>query len=112
MIMARYVAARRGFGQRRAAMAAPVELCFFWQKSVPRLIRIAGATRFFWPRYSPDRNPIERVCAKLKTRRRQTDPRTTEAIWRGRGDLLGHFIPAESAITSQRRLCLSPTGSL
>ena len=79
---------------------------------MPRLIRSAGATRFSWPRYSPDRNRIEPICAKLKTRRRQTDPRTTAAAWRGRGDLLDHFTPAESAIPSQCQLCLSPTGSL
>ena len=66
-------------------------------KAVRRLIRAAGAKLFFLPRYSPDLNPIEQVFAKLKTLLRKTDPRTIEATWRGIGDLLGHFTPAECA---------------
>jgi transposase len=66
-------------------------------KAVRRLIRAAGAKLFFLPRYSPDLNPIEQVFAKLKTLLRKTDPRTIEATWRGIGELLGHFTPAECA---------------
>jgi len=55
-------------------------------KVVRRLIRSAGAKLFFLPRHSPD--PIEQVFAKLKTLLRKTDPRTTEATWRGIGNLL------------------------
>jgi hypothetical protein len=55
-----------------------------------RLIRAAGATRFFLPRNSPDLDPIEQVCAKLKTLHRKTDPSTIDAPG-GIGDLLGHF---------------------
>jgi transposase len=62
-----------------------------------RLLRSAGAKLFFLPRYSPDLNPIEQVFAKLKTLLRKTDPRTIEATWRGIGNLLGHFTPAECA---------------
>jgi len=66
-------------------------------KAVRRLIRSAGAKLFFLPRYSPDLNPIEQVSAKLKTLLRKTDPRTIEATWRGIGDLLDCFTPAECA---------------
>ena len=64
---------------------------------VRQLIRAAGAKLFFLPRYSPDLNPIEQVFAKLKTLLRKTDPRTTEATWRGIGALLDHFTPEECA---------------
>ena len=57
-------------------------------QAVRQLIRSAGAKLFFLPRYSPDLNPIEQVFAKLKTPLRKTDPRTTEATWRGIGSLL------------------------
>ena len=66
-------------------------------KAVRHLIRSAGAKLFFLPRYSPDLNPIEQVFAKLKTLLRKTDPRTTEATWRGIGTLLDHFTPQECA---------------
>jgi len=66
-------------------------------KTVRRLIRSVGARLFFLPRYSPDLNPIEQVFAKLKTLLRKTDPRTIEATWRGIGDLLDRFTPAECA---------------
>jgi transposase len=35
-------------------------------RAVRQLIRAAGAKLFFWPKYSPDMNPIEQVFAKLK----------------------------------------------
>jgi transposase len=66
-------------------------------KEVRQLIRGAGATLFFLPRYSPDLNPIEQVFAKLKTLRRKTDPRTTEATWHRIGTLLDRFKPEECA---------------
>jgi len=66
-------------------------------KTVRRLIRSVGAKLFFLPRYSPDLNPIEQVFAKLKTLLRKTDPRTIETTWRGIGDLLDRFTPAECA---------------
>jgi transposase len=66
-------------------------------KAVPRLIRSAGAKLCFRPRSSPDLKPIQQVFAKLKTLLRKTDPRTIEATWRGIGNLLGHFTPAECA---------------
>jgi transposase len=47
---------------------------------VRRLIRSAGATLFFLPKYSPDLNPIEQVFAKLKHLLRKAAARTIEAI--------------------------------
>jgi len=66
-------------------------------QAVRQLIRSAGAKLFFLPRYSPDLNPIEQVFAKLKTLLRKTDPRTTQATWRGIGSLLDRFKPEECA---------------
>ena len=81
-------------------------------KAVRHLIRSAGAKLFFLPRYSPDLNPIEQVFAKLKTLLRKTDPRTTEATWRGIGGLLGHFTPTGMRqLPRQCRLCFNLIGS-
>jgi transposase len=66
-------------------------------QAVRQLIRAAGAKLFFLPRYSPDLNPIEQVFSKLKTLLRKTDPRTTEATWRGIGALLDRFTSEECA---------------
>ena len=64
-------------------------------QAVRQLIRSVGAKLFFLPRYSPDLNPIEQVFAKLKALLRKTDPRTTQATWRGIGSLLDRFKPEE-----------------
>ena len=45
----------------------------------------------------PDLNPIEQVFAKLKTLLRKLDARTIETTWRGIGQLLDAFTPAECA---------------
>ena len=66
-------------------------------QAVRQLIRSVGAKLFFLPRYSPDLNPIEQVFAKLKALLRKTDPRTTQATWRGIGSLLDRFKPEECA---------------
>ena len=65
--------------------------------AIRRPIRAAAAKRFFRPRYSPDRNPIEQVFAKLKTLPRKADPRTPEDTWRQSGSLLDHFSAQECA---------------
>ena len=62
---------------------------------VRRAIRAAGVKLFFLPPYSPDRNPIEQVFAKLKTLLRKADERTVEAIWKRIGFLLDAFSPDE-----------------
>ena len=75
-------------------------------QAVRKLIRSVGAKLFFLPRYSPDLNPIEQVFAKLKTLLRKTDPRTTEATWRGIGTLLDRFKPEECANSSSTPVML------
>ena len=66
-------------------------------KAVRRAIRQAGAHLLFLPPYSPDRNPIEQVFAKLKTLLRKAAERTVEATWRRIGKLLDHFSADECA---------------
>ena len=66
-------------------------------RAVRDAIRAAGAHRLLLPPYSPDRNPIEQVFAKLKALLRKAGERTLEATWRRIGDLLGLFTPAECA---------------
>ena len=67
------------------------------RQAIRRAILAAGAKLLFLPPYSPDLNPIEQVFAKLKTLLRKLDARTIEATWRGIGDLLDRFTPAECA---------------
>lgn len=66
-------------------------------QAIRRAIRAAGAKLFFLPKYSPDLNPIEQVFAKLKTLLRKLDPRTVETVWKGIGQLLDAFSPAQCA---------------
>ena len=49
-------------------------------KAVRRAIRAAGATLLFLPKYSPDRNPIEQLFAKLKHWPRTAAERTRDAV--------------------------------
>jgi transposase len=60
-------------------------------------IEAAGARLMYLPPYSPDLNPIEQVFAKLKTLLRKLDARSSEATWRGIGQLLAAFAPTECA---------------
>lgn len=62
-----------------------------------KAIRNAGAHLLFLPAYSPDLNPIEMMCAKLKTLVRKAEERTIEATWRRIGTLLDQFKPDECA---------------
>ena len=66
-------------------------------QAVRRVIRGVGARLLFLPPYSPDLNPIEQVFAKLKTLLRKADERSTEAVWRRIGSLLGAFSADECA---------------
>jgi transposase len=50
-------------------------------KAVARAIRKVGAGVWYWPPYSPDFNPIEKVWAKVKAWLRKAEARTTEALW-------------------------------
>ena len=65
--------------------------------AVRAAIKAVGAKLLFLPPYSPDLNPIEQVFAKLKTLLRKARARTVEATWRGIGELLPRFAPAECA---------------
>lgn len=60
-------------------------------------VRAAGAHLLFLPPYSPDLNPIEMMCAKLKTLLRRADGRSVAAVWHRIGSLLGEFSPTECA---------------
>lgn len=64
-------------------------------RAVRTAIRAARAHLLFLPPYSPDLNPIEQVCAKLKHMLRNASERTTEATWRRIGTLLDRFTPKE-----------------
>jgi transposase len=57
----------------------------------------AGASLRQLPAYSPDFNPIENLCAKLKAWLKQAAHRTVEALWQEIGSLLDAFSPAECA---------------
>ncbi len=62
-----------------------------------RAIRAAGARLVFLPPYSPDRNPIEQVFAKLKILLPKVEERTVDGEWRRIYSLLQEFIPQECA---------------
>jgi transposase len=66
-------------------------------KAVRQLIRSAGAKLFFFPKYSPDLNPIEQVFAKLKHLLREAAARTVDAVCAAIGLLLDAFTPEECA---------------
>ena len=55
----------------------------------------AGAQLMFLPPYSPDLNPIEPGCAKLKALARGAAPRSREALWTSRGTAVRHISPLE-----------------
>jgi len=63
--------------------------------AVKRAICQAGAHLLFLPPYSPDLNPIEMMCAKLKTLLRKSDERSIAAVWGRIGALLDQFSPLE-----------------
>ena len=44
-------------------------------------IEAAGATLLYLPPYSPDFNPIEMACSKLKAILRQAAARTVDDLW-------------------------------
>jgi len=64
-------------------------------KAVRQAIRAAGAKLFLLPKYSPDRNPIEQVFAKLKHLLRKAAARTVETVCIAIGQLLDAFTPLE-----------------
>jgi transposase len=64
---------------------------------VREAIAAAGATLRYLPPYSPDRNPIELLFAKLKALLRKAAEREVEALWTRIGKLLDLFTPQECA---------------
>ena len=58
-------------------------------------IQGTGASLLYLPAYSPDLNPIEQLCAKLKALLRTAAARTREALWDTIGALLEACTPAE-----------------
>jgi transposase len=76
--------------------------------AIRRAIRNAGARLFLLPKYSPDLNPIEQVCAKLKHLLRKVAARTREAVCSAIGQLLGNYTPEECANTSRTQDICKP----
>jgi transposase len=64
---------------------------------VRALIEAAGASLRYLPPYSPDLNPIENACAKLKSLLRKAAERTVNGLWTAIGAIIELFPPAERA---------------
>lgn len=62
---------------------------------VREAIEVAGAPLRYLPPYSPDRNPIEKLFATLKTLLRKAATRSVDALWSEIGQLLQRFSPEE-----------------
>src|ERR1700730_2592083 len=71
-------------------------------KGVRQAIEQAGATVRYLPAYSPDRNPIEQVFAKLKAALRKAAARTFDTLVEAIADALDTFTPENAKITSFR----------
>jgi transposase len=65
------------------------------RNALRRAIRSAGAKLLFLPKYSPDRNPIEQVLAKLNHMPRKEAAPTVAALSEAIGQLLSAFPPEE-----------------
>ena len=62
---------------------------------VEKAIESVGAMVLYLPPYSPDFNPIEKVCSKLKTMLRKLKVRTGEELWKKLGKLCEIVEPEE-----------------
>ena len=67
------------------------------RRDVRAALRRVGAKLLFLPKYSPDRNPIEQVFAKLKHLLRKAAVRTVDAVCTAVAELLGTFTTQECA---------------
>jgi transposase len=65
--------------------------------AVGEAIEAAGAKLLYLPPYSPDFNPIETACAKLKALVRKAARRTVDHLWSAIGALIPAFTPSECA---------------
>lgn len=59
------------------------------------ILKERGAWFLFLPPYSPDLNPIEMACAKLKAHLRKAKARTIEALWQAVGSICELYSPDE-----------------
>ena len=71
-------------------------------------IEAAGARLLDLPPYSPDRNPIEMACAKLKAILRAVAPRTLEHLWQAVADALPRFQSRSVETTSRQQAMSQP----
>ena len=62
---------------------------------VRKMIEAAGAQLRYLPPYSPDFNPIENACAKLKALLRKAAKRTVHDLWAAIATILDLFPPTE-----------------
>ena len=63
--------------------------------AIHEMIRAADARLWYLPPYSPDLNPIEQACAKIKHSMRHAQKRTIEDTWRHVGQLISTIQPTE-----------------
>jgi len=61
--------------------------------AIRRAVRRAGARLFLLPKYSPDLNPIEQVCAKLKHLLRKLAARNRDAVCAAIAQILKNVHP-------------------
>ena len=66
-------------------------------EGVREAIEANGAALRYLPPYSPDLNPIEKLCSKLKALLRKAAHRTVDALWEEIAKLLDAFSPTECA---------------
>jgi transposase len=64
--------------------------------TIRTLIEAAGCALHLLPAYSPDFNPIEQVCAKLKAHLRTAEARSFPALVRAIGTALDRITPADA----------------
>ena len=70
-------------------------------EAVRQAIRCTGAKLFFFPKYSPDLNPIERVFAKFERLLRKAAARTLETVVAAIAELLAPTSPRSAPTTSK-----------
>jgi transposase len=64
---------------------------------VQQAIEQVGARLFYWPAYSPDLNPIEKMGNKVKTILRSLQARTPETLFEAIASALNQVRPSDVA---------------
>lgn len=82
---------------RRGDVVVLDNLAVHKQPEIRTAIEPAGAQLRFLPPYSPDFNPLEQACAKLKAFLRASRPRTFDHVCELIAAALSLFTPAECA---------------